>query len=316
MTPRTSSGSCLCGSVRYTIAAAIGLPEHCHCSMCRKAHGAAFSTNATVPTDSLVVEGREHLSEYASSPGRLKQFCSRCGSQLFIRRLNAPGLTVVTLGTLDDDPCVRPGRHVFVGSKAAWYDPQVRLPAFDVYPAAESEDSSTPVFQPIDWTGYSAVDVACDVARHVFEGDDCMVLRVRFIGECGGGAGSNGDAVSMEAMLQAAMQIVDPDGLIVDCSELRYEWGDLVATALHVPYRWRQCDEPPFAIVVGPGCEAGLRSLLLQELEWSPADMARVFGDLDRAHGHVERIMQHRSAVKRQEMEAAMRRWPSAGDPA
>lgn len=316
MTTPTLSGSCLCGSIRYTIAAPIGLAEHCHCSMCRKAHGAAFSTNAAVPTESLTVEGRKHLSEYASSARRLKQFCCKCGSQLFIRRLNAPELTVVTLGTLDDDPCVRPGRHVFVGSKAAWYDPQARLPAFDVYPAAASEDSSSRAFRPVDWTDYSAVDVVCDVARHVFEGDDCKVLRVRFSGECGDGAGSNGDAAFMEAMLQAALEIVDPDGLILDCSALRYEWGDLVARAVHVPDRWTQCDEPPFAIVVGPGCEAGLRSLLLHELEWSLADMARVFGELDRAHLHVERIMRHRSAVKRQEMEAAMRRWQSAGDPA
>ena len=134
MTTRTLSGSCLCGSVRYTIAAAVRFAEHCHCSMCRKAHGAAFSTNAAVPTESLVIQGREHLTGYASSPRRLKQFCSTCGSQLFIRRLNAPELTVVTLGTLDDDPGVRPSRHVFVGSKAAWHDPQAQLPLFESYP--------------------------------------------------------------------------------------------------------------------------------------------------------------------------------------
>ena len=134
MITRTLSGSCLCGSVRYTIAAAVEFAEHCHCSMCRKAHGAAFSTNAAVPTDSLLIEGREHLSEYASSPRRLKQFCSTCGSQLFIRRLNAPEWTVVTLGTLDGDPCIRPSRHVFVGSKAVWHDPHAQLPLFDTYP--------------------------------------------------------------------------------------------------------------------------------------------------------------------------------------
>ena len=82
MTTPALSGSCLCGSVHYTTTASIGFAEHCHCSMCRKAHGTAFSTNAVVPTDSLVIHGREHLSEYASSPGRLKQFCSRCGAQI------------------------------------------------------------------------------------------------------------------------------------------------------------------------------------------------------------------------------------------
>ena len=48
-------GGCLCGSIRYEIMAALKDAEHCHCSMCRKAHGAAFSTNAVVPTDMLTV---------------------------------------------------------------------------------------------------------------------------------------------------------------------------------------------------------------------------------------------------------------------
>ena len=46
-------GGCLCGLVRYEIAASLGTTEHCHCSMCRKAHGAAFSTNSLVAADAL-----------------------------------------------------------------------------------------------------------------------------------------------------------------------------------------------------------------------------------------------------------------------
>lgn len=128
-------GSCLCGAVRYEIDGPVGTPENCHCGMCRKAHGAAFSTNAVVATDALrVVAGADKLTQYASSPNRLKAFCSQCGSQLFIRRTNRPELTVVTLGTLDDDPGVRPTRHVFTASKAPWHAPDAALPAFEVYP--------------------------------------------------------------------------------------------------------------------------------------------------------------------------------------
>ena len=133
-------GSCLCGSVRYTVAAAISYAENCHCSMCRKAHGAAFSTNALVPTEALHIKGSEHLSTYRSSPNREKMFCSRCGSQLFIKRLNAPAGTVITLGTLDDDPQVKPSRHVFVASKAPWYEPGNALPEYKVYPGAEPDE--------------------------------------------------------------------------------------------------------------------------------------------------------------------------------
>lgn len=131
-------GGCLCGGVRYEIDGPLQAPEHCHCGMCRKAHGAAFSTNAVVEAGRLrVVSGSDQLTEYESSPNRRKCFCSRCGSQLFIRRQNRPGIIVVTLGTLDDDPVVRPFRHVFAASKAPWYEIDEALPRFAVYPGVE-----------------------------------------------------------------------------------------------------------------------------------------------------------------------------------
>ena len=133
------NGSCLCGSVRYNLAATIDHAENCHCSMCRKAHGAAFSTNALVPSEALEIVGTELLSSYRSSPNREKLFCSRCGSQLFIKRLDAPEGIVITLGTLDDDPHVKPSRHVFFASKAPWYEPNARLPEYKIYPGFEPD---------------------------------------------------------------------------------------------------------------------------------------------------------------------------------
>ena len=133
------TGSCLCGSVRYVVAADLAHAENCHCTMCRKAHGAAFSTNALVPTAALSIEGSENLSTYSSSPNREKLFCSKCGSQLFIKRLNAQDGTVITLGTLDDDPKIVPTRNVFVGSKAPWHHVDPALPSYKVYPGAENE---------------------------------------------------------------------------------------------------------------------------------------------------------------------------------
>jgi hypothetical protein len=132
------SGGCLCRSVRYEISAPLGTIEHCHCAMCRRAHGAAFSTNAIVPTSALTVtSGAALISEYESSPNRRKCFCAKCGSQLFIRRLNKPEFTVITLGTLDGDPGARPERHVFVASKAPWYEIAGDLPQFKIYPGFE-----------------------------------------------------------------------------------------------------------------------------------------------------------------------------------
>ena len=137
----TVRGGCLCGGVRYEIDTTVDAPEHCHCGMCRKAHGAAFSTNAVVRSASLTIhDGAGLLTEYESSPNRRKCFCSRCGSQLFIRRIDRQDITVVTLGTLDDDPGSRPSRHVFTKSKAPWYDLDDALPRFEVYPGFEPSD--------------------------------------------------------------------------------------------------------------------------------------------------------------------------------
>jgi hypothetical protein len=133
-------GSCLCGAVTYEITAALNLIENCHCRTCRKAHGAAFSTNTAVPTNALKIQGEENLTQYVSSANRVKCFCSKCGSQLFIRRTNAPEITVITLGTLDDDPQVQPSRHVFFDSRAPWFDLDARLPVYRKYPGFEPKD--------------------------------------------------------------------------------------------------------------------------------------------------------------------------------
>ena len=144
MPPHTLSGSCLCGRIRYEVNAPLGAVEHCHCSMCRKAHGAAFSTNALVPTAALkITSGTELLAEYDSSPNRRKCFCSKCGSQLFIRRTNKPEFTMLTLGTIDGAPQTVPERHVFVASKASWYTITDALPQYKVYPGFEPPESTS-----------------------------------------------------------------------------------------------------------------------------------------------------------------------------
>lgn len=134
-------GACLCGAVRFTIDGALGLAEYCHCSMCRRAHGAAFSANVVVPSEALSIEsGLETITEYESSPNRRKCFCSRCGSQLFIRRTDRPDVTVVALGAIEDDPQVRPERHVFTASQAPWFTICDTLPRFKVYPGFEPDE--------------------------------------------------------------------------------------------------------------------------------------------------------------------------------
>jgi hypothetical protein len=106
---------------------------HCHCSMCRKFHGAAFATHGAVPADGFRwVQGQELVRRFESSPGAARPFCRRCGSGLPSDHM--PGFVFIPLGNLDDDPRARPLAHIFVGSQAPWYGIAGDLLRFDAYP--------------------------------------------------------------------------------------------------------------------------------------------------------------------------------------
>ena len=133
------SGSCLCGSVTYEIAGALKFIGHCHCSMCRKSHGAAFATWGIVdPGQFRWTSGAEHVEGYDSSPGARRCFCRKCGSPLVAMHEGAVGEVVV--GTIDGDPGARPREHIFVGSKAPWHEITDTLPQFAQWPPAAAAD--------------------------------------------------------------------------------------------------------------------------------------------------------------------------------
>jgi len=162
----------------------------------------------------------------------------------------------------------------------------------------------TPVrFHEVDWAELSPVQLRCEMAhlslpesgldaRHAPEP---RVLRIRFEGRCGVGSQGNGDAHCMRAMSRAAFDMLDPDGLVLDFSALTYEWGDMMSRVLDLPDAWRELDEPPFAIVVGPDCEAGMMSLLLQELQYDRSELGWVFHDTDAACAKVAAIVREQA---------------------
>jgi hypothetical protein len=127
-------GSCLCGTVRYAITGPVHDVHHCHCSMCRKAHGTAFSTFARLTAgDFQITAGADHVRSYRSSPPIARTFCDACGARLTVRFDGMPDAVWVSVGTLDDDPGVRPGVHMFVASKAPWEEISDALPQFPEY---------------------------------------------------------------------------------------------------------------------------------------------------------------------------------------
>ena len=104
--------------------------------MCRKGHGAAFATYATVDPDNFLwLSGEEFLSFFEASPNACRVFCSVCGSKLGGSENHR--ITSITLGTIDGDPGVQPRSHIFVGSMAPWYKIGDDLPQFHEWPPGE-----------------------------------------------------------------------------------------------------------------------------------------------------------------------------------
>jgi hypothetical protein len=127
---RLLAGRCECGSVRYTVADEFLYAMNCHCSRCRAATGSAFKAFAGIEreklvitdgADGLLVVGDEELNDTR---------CGACGSLLF--SVVRDGAYVhVALGSLVDAPSIRPSRHIFVGSKAPWFEITDDLPQFE-----------------------------------------------------------------------------------------------------------------------------------------------------------------------------------------
>ena len=129
------AGSCLCGGIRYEIDGKIGPALNCHCSMCRKVTGAAFRSRVAVPTKHFRwIAGEDLLTRYESSPGTIRSFCRVCGSTLVSFFDDNPNTLGLAMGTLDEDPGLRPAFHVFVGSKAHWFEITDDLPQYDALP--------------------------------------------------------------------------------------------------------------------------------------------------------------------------------------
>ncbi|MBJ3784065.1 GFA family protein [Devosia sediminis] len=130
----TLKGSCLCGAVAYEVEDDFAAAFYCHCSRCRRATGSAFKPMASIKTGKLALtEGREQVLIYGTPPGSHDVHCGRCGSFLY-SVIAENGNTHVAMGTLIDSPSVRPSFHMFVASKADWYEINDDLPQYEGLP--------------------------------------------------------------------------------------------------------------------------------------------------------------------------------------
>jgi hypothetical protein len=119
-------GGCLCGAVRYRIAAPALSSGICHCTSCRRASGA--------PTVAWVTVNRTDFAwlcgtpvEFNSSPGVVRRFCGRCGSGLTYQHATLPTTIDITTGSLDDPERFAPTMEVWLEDKISWQPTDAHL---------------------------------------------------------------------------------------------------------------------------------------------------------------------------------------------
>jgi len=129
------NGHCECGHIRYEVDGNIEDFSHCHCSQCRRLHGAAYATFAGVRRDKFrYVSGETDIKVYASSESNDRIFCAVCGSSILVDARQEPEALYISMGTVDGDPPRPPGYHIFVGSKAPWHEITDDLEQYDTRP--------------------------------------------------------------------------------------------------------------------------------------------------------------------------------------
>ncbi|HEY4365853.1 MAG TPA: GFA family protein [Steroidobacteraceae bacterium] len=134
MTHAATQGACLCGAVRYEVDGPFAMTIHCHCSMCRKHHGSAFATFVSAPLMGFRwLSGEHEVRRYRSSAHSERGFCKICGS-VTPMPIKSMDVVICPAGNLLGTPQLPAGRHIFVGSKASWYEITDSLPQYEEYP--------------------------------------------------------------------------------------------------------------------------------------------------------------------------------------
>lgn len=127
---RKLAGKCLCGAVRYAVTDEFVYAANCHCSNCRRTTGSAFKPFAGIEHEKLVLtEGEQNLLIFGDQSGH-DAHCGLCGSLLY-SLVRDGAFFHVAMGTLVDDPSIRPAAHIFVGSKAGWFTITDDLPQYE-----------------------------------------------------------------------------------------------------------------------------------------------------------------------------------------
>ena len=136
------AGSCFCGAVRFQLLLPTLFCLHCHCTMCRRSHGAGFVTWVGVSRGGFeLTRGHDQLARHESSDHGSRSFCRVCGSSLFCESTQHPDQVDIVLANLAGRIDREPEMHIHYSDRADWVSTGDALPRLGGKTGLEPLDS-------------------------------------------------------------------------------------------------------------------------------------------------------------------------------
>jgi len=123
-------GSCNCQSVQFSSSGEIRAIVNCHCNLCRKMNGSAFSTYAVVPSENFILKSGS-LKTVQVSENASKSFCEHCGTPIYNQNPKLAGLKILYLGAIDKALDIKPAINIYCESQLQWVNQLDALPNFE-----------------------------------------------------------------------------------------------------------------------------------------------------------------------------------------
>jgi hypothetical protein len=133
---QTLTGGCLCGAVRYKVAADLIFSGKCYCEDCRKTSGSGHGSVYAVPEPSVTLTGKltEYKKEGGSGQPITRRFCPVCGSKISVTAAVMPGVLLITASSLDDPEQFKPQMSIYASRAPSWDRPPADTPSFPEMP--------------------------------------------------------------------------------------------------------------------------------------------------------------------------------------
>ncbi len=135
--PRSFTGGCICGAVRYQCDSRPIVMLNCHCRDCQQVTGGPYTPVVYVPANAFhITKGtlRHFATESEASGQNLRGFCADCGCRLTGAQ-SERGIGI-TASSLDDPSWFKAKMNLWLCDVQNWDLVDQTLPGFEKYPPA------------------------------------------------------------------------------------------------------------------------------------------------------------------------------------